>query len=119
MASRPQWCRSVPAVRGEVVAATLPDPENLDRLLLVLRAGLLLGDLDRAAGPDEQHPDIEALGAARDVVAAASGLLAYHFAPTLDPRAGVPDPRESLALVCGLVAQAAGRLARIAADGRD
>ncbi len=104
-------------VRGEVAAAAIPDPENLDRLLLVLRTGLLLGDLERAAGPDERHPDIEALGAARDAVAAASGLLAYHFAPTLDPGTGRPDPQESLMLAFGLFAQGAGRLARIAREG--
>ncbi|MFE2728146.1 hypothetical protein [Kitasatospora sp. NPDC059327] len=34
-------------VRAEVVAAAVPDPENLDRLLLVLRTSLLLGDLGR------------------------------------------------------------------------
>ncbi|GGV45659.1 hypothetical protein GCM10010495_74050 [Kitasatospora herbaricolor] len=104
-------------VRDEVVAAAVPDPENLDRLLLVLRTSLLLDDLGRAAGPDEQHPDIEALAAARDAVAAASALLACHFAPTLDPGSGRPDPQESLMLAFGLFAQGAGRLTRIAEEG--
>ncbi|WP_380286475.1 hypothetical protein [Kitasatospora purpeofusca] len=101
-------------VRGEVVAAAMPTAADVERLLVVLRIGLLVGDLSRAAGPDEQAPDIEALAAARDLVSAAAAMVTYHYAPSFDDGSGVPSVDESLTLAFAMAAQATRRLARIA-----
>jgi hypothetical protein len=103
-------------VREEVVATAMPPGPEADpqRLLLTVRAAMLLDDLTRAAGPDEQHPDSESLAAARDAQATVSALLAYHYGPDLGP--GQPARRESLSLAAALLRQLAQRLAYLAAN---
>ncbi|MEV7940847.1 hypothetical protein AB0O82_32560 [Kitasatospora sp. NPDC088264] len=103
-------------VRGEVVAATMPTAADTDRLLLVMRLGLLVTDLSRAAGPDEQAPDIEDLAAARDLVSAATALVTHHYAPSFDGDSGLPPTDESLGLAFAMLAQAAARFRRIAGE---
>ncbi|MFE9429010.1 hypothetical protein ACFYNO_39375 [Kitasatospora sp. NPDC006697] len=106
-------------VREEVVATAMPPGTETDpqRLLLTVRAAMLLDDLARAAGPDQEHPDSESLAAARDAQAVVSALLAYHYGPDLGPDQ-VPQ-RESLSLAVGLLRQLAGRLALLARDQTD
>ncbi|MEV7929063.1 hypothetical protein [Kitasatospora sp. NPDC088779] len=101
-------------VRDEVVAAAVPAATDTGRLLLVLRLGLLVTDLSRAAGPDEQAPDIEALAAARDLVSAATAMVTHHYAPSFDVDSGIPPADESLGLAFAMLMQAAGRFRRIA-----
>jgi hypothetical protein len=103
-------------VREEVVATAMPPGPGTDprRLLLTVRAAMLLDDLARAAGPDEQHPDSETLAATRDAAATVAALLAYHYGP--DPGTDQPPQRESLSLAAALLHQLAGRLALLARD---
>ncbi|GAA1167893.1 hypothetical protein F4556_001116 [Kitasatospora gansuensis] len=105
-------------VREEVVAAAAPDVPDHQRLVLMLRTGMLVGDLARAAGPDQEHPDIETLAAARDAAACASALIGYHFAPTFERQEGLPERGEFLGVAAGLVRSIADRLVRIARSGR-
>ncbi|WP_457034251.1 hypothetical protein [Kitasatospora sp. P5_F3] len=101
-------------VREEVLAGVSPDLPDHERLVLMLRTSMLVGDLGRAAGPDEEHPDIETLAAARDAAACAAALLGYHFAPSFGSAAGLPERREFLGAAAGLVRRIADRLVTIA-----
>lgn len=104
-------------VRDEVVSTTSPAEPDPERLLLMLRTSMLLNDLSRAAGPDEQHPDVESFAGARDAVACASALLGYHYSPTFGDLDDLPEQREFLALAADMVRQLADRLVRIARSG--
>ncbi|MFJ9521782.1 hypothetical protein ACIRPK_26455 [Kitasatospora sp. NPDC101801] len=104
-------------VREEVVAGASPNLPDHERLVLMLRTSLLVGDLGRAAGPDEEHPDVETLAAARDAAACASALLGYHFAPSFGSAAGLPERKEFLGAAAGLVRRLADRLVTIARTG--
>ncbi|WP_441248253.1 hypothetical protein [Kitasatospora sp. McL0602] len=106
-------------VREEVVTAAMPPGSETDpqRLLLTVRTAMLLDDLTRAAGPDEEHPDSESLAAARDAAATAAAVLAYHYGPGLGE--DQPQQRESLSLAAGLLRQLAGRLALLARGQAD
>ncbi|GAA3005196.1 hypothetical protein GCM10020229_16340 [Kitasatospora albolonga] len=104
-------------VRGEVVADALPQAPDAERLLLVLRLGLLVADLSRAAGPDERAPDIEALAAARDLVSAAVATVTHHYAASFAADSGVLSAAEALELARTMASQAAGRLTRLTGDG--
>ncbi|MFB7664036.1 hypothetical protein ACFC1R_08820 [Kitasatospora sp. NPDC056138] len=105
-------------VHNEVVAAAMPVTADTEQLLLVVvvvvRLGRPVTDLSRAAGPDEQAPDIEALAAARDLASAATAMVTHHYAASFDDGFSVPLANESLGLAFAMVYQAAGRLARIA-----
>ncbi|BFV55996.1 hypothetical protein KCMC57_up11000 [Kitasatospora sp. CMC57] len=105
-------------VRDEVVAAAAPTALHHQRLVLMLRSSMLVSDLGRAAGPDEEHPDVETLATARDAAACASALVGYHFAPTFDAQEGLPERREFLAVAADLVRRLADGLVRIARSGR-
>ncbi|MFJ8044108.1 hypothetical protein ACIRBX_26760 [Kitasatospora sp. NPDC096147] len=101
-------------VRAEVVADALPGAPDAERLVLVLRLGLLVADLSRAAGPDERAPDSEALAAARDLLSAAAATVTHHYAASFAAGSGVPTAGESLDLARSMTTQAAVRLARLA-----
>ncbi|MGW6917580.1 hypothetical protein ACWGB8_27665 [Kitasatospora sp. NPDC054939] len=81
----------------------MPAASDAERLVIVLRLGLLTTDLSRAAGPDEQAPDIEALAAARELVVAATALIIWHYSPSFDDTVGLPPADESLGLAFALL----------------
>ncbi len=105
-------------VRDEVVASAMPTGSHTEMMLLVLRSHLLLDDLRRAAGPDSQSPDSEALAAAADMVGAVGALITQHYAASLEERVA-PSAQESFTLAYEMVALAARRLARIREPGQD
>ncbi|MFJ8621857.1 hypothetical protein ACIRD3_03295 [Kitasatospora sp. NPDC093550] len=78
-------------VRSEVVAAALPAATDAERLLLVLRLGLLVTGLSRAAGPDGRAPDSGAPAAARDVVSAATALVTHQSGILPAAQPGAPS----------------------------
>ncbi|MFI0453738.1 hypothetical protein [Actinomadura sp. 6N118] len=101
-------------MRDEVVAAAAPiDPGPL---LLTTRTSQLLADLTRAAGPDEQQPDDPVLATARDAVALASAVVAYHATARRAERTG-EDARPSLTLAVRMAQQLTNRLAQITNPG--
>lgn len=101
-------------IRDEVVATTAPaDPFVL---ILMQRAGWLLSDLSRAAGPDEQNPDDQAWAAARDAMAVVMSLIGYRRATNGTASEDEPDARQHLALASTALRQAADRLRLLAQD---
>jgi hypothetical protein len=101
-------------IRDEVVLAASPPGVDPGTMLLMHRAGRLLGDLSRAAGPDEMAPDSETLALARDSAGLTTALLSYHYAVNRHRATSDHNPQEFLVLALDGMRALAIRLARIA-----
>jgi hypothetical protein len=100
-------------IRDEVVLAASPPGVDAGTMLLMHRAGRLMGDLSRAAGPDETAPDSETLALARDSAGLTTALLSYHYAVNRHRATLDHSPQEFLALALDGMRALAIRLARI------